>query len=69
MSTSPISALHHPALIDQTERDPHRNRDDETARHRHPAPQHRPHPPAPADQAPASTDEHRTTGLLIDVRG
>ena len=68
MMTIPISTLHHPALIDQTDRDPHRDRDEDAERRRqqarHP---HLPHPPAPADEPPAS-DEHRTIGLLLDVK-
>ncbi len=69
MMTNQISALHHPTLIDQTDRDPHRERDDASARHRpHPEPRHPPQPPASAD-APAALDgEPKTIGLLLDVK-
>ena len=68
MMASPISHVFHPGLIDQTDRDPHRKRDEE-AHPRHSARQH--HAPAhdepPAEHA-ADDYDHKTTGLLIDVR-
>ena len=66
MMTSPISTMLQPTIIDQTDRDPHRRRDDEANRHHHHARPH-PHVDAPAETAPAA-DEHKTIGLLLDVR-
>lgn len=68
MFTSSISNVFHPTVIDQTDRDPHRQRDDDAhhgAKHHH-APAH----PEPHEEAhPAEEfDDQKTTGLLIDVR-
>lgn len=67
MMTSPISTMLQPTVIDQTDRDPHRRRDDEAARHRqHAHPHHPPPESAPAEDTLAG-DEHKTIGLLLDV--
>jgi len=69
MMTSQISALHHPTLIDQTDRDPHRDRDEAGARHRqHTEPRHPLQPPTPADAPAALNNEPKTIGLLLDVK-
>ena len=66
--SSPISNVFHPTLVDQTDRDPHRQRDDAARHHGS-----RPHPPHPHSESPAtvealpSAEEHRTIGLLLDV--
>lgn len=69
MMTSLISTLHHPALIDQTDRDPHQRREDESAQHQRSAQHQHPHAlaPAPATE-PLAGDEHKTIGLLLDVK-
>jgi len=67
MMTSLISTMLQPTVIDQTDRDPHRRRDDEAARHHHHARPH-PHVDAPAETAPAADHDHQTIGLLLDVR-
>lgn len=67
MMTSPISNVFHPTVIDQTDRDPHRQRDDD-AHHGHRQHHATPHVEPPVEIEPADDIEHKTTGLLIDVR-
>jgi hypothetical protein len=69
MLTGQISTLHHPTLIDQTDRDPHRRREDDASRHRRPAHHQHPHVVAPAAaEETFEGDEHKTIGLLLDVK-
>jgi len=69
MMTSPISNVFHPTLVDQTDRDSHRERDPESehrrqqVRHPHPAP-----PSAHTDESSATTDGAKKIGLLLDVK-
>jgi hypothetical protein len=64
---SPISNVFHPGFIDQTDRDPQRRRDDEAHRH-HSRPHHAPPHEEPHREHTVEELEHKTTGLLIDVR-
>jgi hypothetical protein len=70
MITSPISTLHHPTLVSQTDRDPHRERGEQPpGQRRHASAGHpRPDVPAPVEERP-SADALPTTGLLLDVKG